>query len=330
MSKTAAYTPEQIEAERQRRLKNGQNIMSRDNWFNSSLGGIAGAGRYVGNAVTGAASDLHDNFFDNFDDGMAAMGGGIVRGAATMPGFFSGIAGAVPGAAYGALRYPFSSEYKGLGGFLGSVWDGLTGGYSAGESLVNDHIGYKDYDLRNVINTADAVLLQNKRDYMARNNMDPDDSPWTNGGLAGLTTANIMGEAVGSYFGSKGLGKLKRYAGKALSGILSKIRPARVSAPSAPVPAPAPAPAPAPTVPPSVPAPAPAPGPSSAPGSWGPRLSQNFKKNWPHYLGGVGNSAGGILMHKLDNDYLKETKDIGVDRNTYVDPWENISDQVEW
>ena len=35
-------------------------------------------------------------------------------------------------------------------------------------------------------------------------------------------------------------------------------------------------------------------------------------------------------MHKLDNDYLKETKDIGVDRNTYVDPWENISDQVEW
>lgn len=160
-----------------------------------------------GKGLVGAFGDkdLYEDAAKNVWTGAKSMGTGIAQGAAALPGLVGNVAGGVGGLVAGAFMD-------------GNYLDNVKRSWNAGGKLV-DSIGIGDYDLKHLKDRLDTVQANNRSEYMANNNMDPNNmgalERW---GMNGMAIANGAGKAIpAAYVGAKvpGLKWTSKLGGKA-------------------------------------------------------------------------------------------------------------------
>ena len=149
--------------------------------------------------------DLYKDFGKNIWSGTKSALTGLGQGVAALPGLVGNVAGGAVGLVTGAFGD-------------GSYLDNVKNSWNAGGRLV-DSIGIGDYDLKHLKDRLDTVQANNRSEYMANNNMDPNNmgalERW---GMNGMAIANGAGKAIpAAYVGAKvpGLKWTSKLGGKA-------------------------------------------------------------------------------------------------------------------
>lgn len=154
--------------------------------------------------------DLYKDFGKNIWSGTKSALTGLGQGVAALPGLVGNVAGGAVGLVTGAFGD-------------GSYLDNVKNSWNAGGRLV-DSIGIGDYDLKHLKDKLDTVQANNKSEYMANNNMDPNNmNGWERWGMHGMNLANAAGQALpGAYVGAKTPGlKWTAQLGGAIGGSIS-------------------------------------------------------------------------------------------------------------
>jgi hypothetical protein len=109
---------------------------------------------------------------------LGAMGSGGATGFANLPGFVAGVGAILPGATIGlgqGIRDWWSGNSDGFWKSVGSgIWNGGKKGYNLAEGFVDNHIGYKDWDLAHGKNAMKQEKMWTEDKVMDQGGMDPD------------------------------------------------------------------------------------------------------------------------------------------------------------
>lgn len=178
------------------------------------------------------AADHGEEGPNNLWSGIKSFGNGAAYGFASLPGFAAGLGAFLPGATVGlgqGIRDWWSGDSDGFWKSVGSgIWNGGKKGYNLAEGFVDNHIGYKDWDLAHGKNAMKLNQIWTEDEYMAHNDMDPDNLAWYDKAAMGaLGLSNAIGQLAAETIGWRVPSSALKWGGRGLGALSTAIRGAR-------------------------------------------------------------------------------------------------------